>query len=98
MTLGQLITTLMIEQPIILCWKGNEDIEIRCTKTTAVPKCFENEQVNRIYIDDDKIDGYTVLIVELCEEEKDSFGRACANAAEILGKAVETFKAAKGYD
>lgn len=69
MTLGQLLLTLMIEQPIILCWKGNEDIEISCTKTTAVPKRFESEQVNRIYIDDDKINGYTVLIVELVNSE-----------------------------
>ena len=65
MTLGELLLTLMIEQPIILCWKGNEDIEISCTKTTAVPKRFESEQVNRIYIDDDKINGYPLLIVEL---------------------------------
>ena len=69
MTLGELLLTLMIEQPITLCWKNNEDIEITCRKATAVPKRFENERVNRIYIDDDKINGYMVLIVELVNSE-----------------------------
>lgn len=66
MKLEQLFAALLIDQPIIICWKGNEDIEIRITRIEKVPTFLENEKISRIYIDDDtKINGYPLLIVEL---------------------------------
>ena len=66
MKLEQLFAVLLIDQPIIICWKGNEDIEIRITRIEKVPAFLENERISRIYVDDDtKINGYPLLIVEL---------------------------------
>lgn len=66
MKLEELFSVLIIDQPIIICWKGDEDIEIRIMRIDKVPTFLKNEKISRIFVDDDtKINGYPLLVVEL---------------------------------
>lgn len=66
MKLEELFSVLIIDQPIIICWKGDEDIEIRIMRIEKVPTFLKNEKISRIFVDNDtKINGYPLLVIEL---------------------------------